>query len=432
MSYVGVGASVGFGFHIPYLIRTLADSLALAPLEALPLDIDESLWTWMASFSHWHNLKHAVDWWTTRSARRVNGHHLQASTLEVCLEVYRQQCEPEESIQSPSIQSSATDVFNAGLEQARCINCRISNVLLSDSIAKLQVAHSHAGKQKMILEAEAALARHKMAVAYMLAEQVIAKETKSRGQTILEEEQVALPVNTHSQWTFGKNLTEEEILEKWGHTARENVMYSKKKHHSGYYKRQPDGKLDPNRTYSPDPDLQSSFGGTYSDVAPSVTKKIPSDKFRFPEQFNSQQYRWTPPPSGQKIGPEHDDELRSLFGEPSYSKSHLREPNAVISSGTIKNTTASPNYRVGQPSNNDETSDDDTSDENLSDVPNAKDLRNLYTRIAANSACDENIISGADDGDVEDSDDDEDDDYDEDTENLPDPLALQAFTRNTA
>ena len=315
MSKIGIATCVGFGIAIPYLVRCLADSLALVNPEELPIHIDDKLWEWMGRWPYSHDQQHEMAWWTTKTAHRIEGYRLNDSTLAVCLERYRRDClEPDGGSEKSNSPSPIIDIPE-DLETERCVYCRVSKTMLADAAAKLQQAHVIANTHKTINEAEAEMGRRKMGTAYLLTEMVLSKETAAKGpQVELGVSLPAPPVNPHSQWAFGQTLTPKDILAKFGAKVHGKRGFTRGKHHSGYYKELPDGNFDDDAYFSDDPEHDLLDIGTFSTVAGSAKRIPPSTNNDIPSPLK-QKYRWT---SGTKKDAggtkEHSEAMERMFG----------------------------------------------------------------------------------------------------------------------
>ncbi len=122
MQYVGVACSVGMAVQLPLILRSLADSLAFVPASDLPIKIDKDFLSWMGSIPYAHIPEHAMNWWASKAARKLPGHYLQESTLELCLETYRR------THADVRLQITLTPPPQP-LPAARCVMCRELRVL---------------------------------------------------------------------------------------------------------------------------------------------------------------------------------------------------------------------------------------------------------------------------------------------------------------
>lgn len=315
MSRIGFATCIGFGVHIPYLIRSLADSLALVGPEDLPLPIADHMWTWLAAWPYPHDLVHEYDWWTTKSARRIENNFLQPSTVDLCLERYRQDC--ADGLDSASRDSPITPVQELplptpDLQRQRCIYCRVSKVMHSDAMGKISQTQVTAATEAVVMETVGELGRRKMARVYSLAEEIHMKEMASPNPPAegpISQQSGA----QQSQWAPGIELTHADIVKRMGRKVHERRGFAKGKHHSGYFVPLPEGKWRSDAECTTEAsivtDRDGYFRRTGTQVAvPSATSAV------LPAPFATDKYRFTPAPDGEEGEPSRHAELESLFG----------------------------------------------------------------------------------------------------------------------
>ncbi len=170
MQYVGVASSVGLPVQVPLMLRSLADSLAFVPESDLPIKIDKDFLAWMGSFPYVAIPEHGMNWWASKAARKLAGHHLQGSTLELCLEIYRQthaNVRPQITLTPPP----------KPLPAARCIMCRELRVLYIQAAESLINLRNTAAANRDRLVAYGEMGRRRMAAAYELGELTQMKES---------------------------------------------------------------------------------------------------------------------------------------------------------------------------------------------------------------------------------------------------------------
>ncbi len=170
MQYVGVATSVGLPVQVPLILRSLADSLAFIPASDLPIKIDKDFLSWMGSIPYVHIPEHGMNWWASKAARKIAGHHLQDSTLELCLEIYRQTHEnvrPRITLTPPP----------KPLPVARCVMCRELRVLYIQAAESLITLRNTAAANRDRLVAYGEMGRRRMAAAYELGELAQMKES---------------------------------------------------------------------------------------------------------------------------------------------------------------------------------------------------------------------------------------------------------------
>ena len=163
MQYVGVASSVGLPVEVPLILRSLADSLAFIPAAELPINIDKDFLSWMGSIPYAHIPEHGMNWWASKAARKLPGHHLQESTLELCLEIYRKthaNVRPQVKLTPPP----------KPLPTARCTSCREMRVLYIQAAESLISMRDTAAANRDIMLAHGEMGRRRMAAAYELME----------------------------------------------------------------------------------------------------------------------------------------------------------------------------------------------------------------------------------------------------------------------
>ena len=170
MQYVGVASSVALPLQVPLMLRSLADSLAFVPVSDLPINIDKDFLSWMGSIPYAHIPEHGMNWWASKAARKLPGHHLKASTLDLCLEIYRQthtNVRPRITLTPPA----------KPLPTARCTSCREMRVLYIQAAESLISMRDTAAANRDIMLAHGEMGRRRMAAAYELMELSQMKET---------------------------------------------------------------------------------------------------------------------------------------------------------------------------------------------------------------------------------------------------------------
>ncbi len=170
MQYVGVACSVGMAVQLPLILRSLADSLAFVPASDLPIKIDKDFLSWMGSIPYAHIPEHAMNWWASKAARKLPGHYLQESTLELCLETYRR------THADVRIRITLTPPAQP-LPAARCAICRELRVLYIQATESLISLRNTCAANSDNLIAYGEMGRRRMAAAYELAELAQMKET---------------------------------------------------------------------------------------------------------------------------------------------------------------------------------------------------------------------------------------------------------------
>ncbi len=219
MGYIGIAAAVGQIIDIPVVIRSLADSLALADHDTLPLDIGEQLLSYLATESSFdENHPNFVvssyynQWWTWR---RPPTHNAESNILgplnvDACLSHHRDSVNAAREraeikpITDAFITSGQATSFSAGVpDEHMCGTCKEARVTCADLIDKLRQAQAFAATMRSASMAEAELARREIAGAHLFGETVVLKESALPDQNTPQE----------SQWQFGASLTREDVLQ---------------------------------------------------------------------------------------------------------------------------------------------------------------------------------------------------------------------------
>ncbi len=112
----------------------------------------------------------AMNWWASKAARKLPGHYLQESTLELCLETYRR------THADVRLQITLTPPLQP-LPAARCAMCRELRVLYIQATESLIALRNTCAANRDNLIAYGEMGRRRMAAAYELAELAQMKET---------------------------------------------------------------------------------------------------------------------------------------------------------------------------------------------------------------------------------------------------------------
>lgn len=189
----------------------------------------------------------------------------------------------------------------------------------ADALQKIQEGQVTAATQKAVTDTEAEMARRRMGTAYLLAEFALSMEQAPPNAPLIMpgEPQPPVPVNTQSQWTFGLQVTLDDVLGKFGRKARDKRTFTRGRQHTGYYKPLPDGRWNENACHSEEPDVNSADAGGFSAIGKSSIRTIPSaPSDSLPAPFTTARFRYTPPPVEAEAGTSrHAAALETLFGK---------------------------------------------------------------------------------------------------------------------
>ncbi len=89
MKYLGVASAVGVPCDVPLVLRSLANSLAFLTPAEFPIPIDKDFLSWLGASFYVRIPEHAMDWWSSKAARKLQGHYLHEGTMDVCLDIFR-------------------------------------------------------------------------------------------------------------------------------------------------------------------------------------------------------------------------------------------------------------------------------------------------------------------------------------------------------
>ena len=311
MQYVGVASSVGLPVEVPLIVRSLADSLAFIPAGDLPIKIDKDFLAWMGSIPYAHIPEHGMNWWASKAARKLDGHLMQQSTLDLCLEIYRKthaNVRPRIKLTPPA----------KPLPAARCMTCQEIRVLYVQAAKSLISIKSTAATNRDIMIAHGEMGRRRMAAAYELMELSQMKETlippanmsivaaASSDSMHMAESSVAVDaahnqpavqeLNIESQWTFGPTLTAQEIIKRLGSISRRGRTWDMRsgKWHSGYFWALPVGKIDEDGYSTTDNSVAAPHASNFSQTSQAAEQEPPPTAYGFPDRFSSKHFRHTP------------------------------------------------------------------------------------------------------------------------------------------
>ena len=131
-----------------------------------------------------------MNWWSTKSARKINNHYLNDDSLAFCMETYRKQKPPKQYIKVPRVEE--------GLPQDRCSACREIRTVYVHTLEGLIKAWHMVTARKNTAEADALMGRRKMACAielYTLAnEKAVDNHSPNPANPAAPEDVATLPV----------------------------------------------------------------------------------------------------------------------------------------------------------------------------------------------------------------------------------------------
>ena len=300
MSWVGIGTTIGLVMDVPILLRSLADSLAEVNVNHLPLGFHPSL---VAALDDGvatecpSRLVHSYvcDWWRHDQEPGPGG-ILGMDTLDECLDSYRQYIPALVITDSSPAHSQPTN--EAGYE-ADCRSCIDLRALLHDMLDDARGMHGFISGCESSADAAVNANGRKAAGFQRLHELALLKELQGdsrtlssataskqktqcparpskqsavtrqkQSQLVAAQAQVeldrlkALPPTSH-KWTWGVDITEEEVLR-----SNERTKSKGKTHHSGYARSLDDGVYE--KEWSSTATLQTAVSPAYS-RPPTVT-----------------------------------------------------------------------------------------------------------------------------------------------------------------
>ena len=339
MSYIGIAAATGQVTDVPIVLRSLADSFATLPEDSLPCKISLGLLATLdigTDPDHHGRVVNAYEfsWWKSSRPPRTSAILCQG-TLEHCLRLHRTRLLKGTGSWSspvpllpitakplmPVISSTATD---AGADTAPdCRQCSAYKIVINDLLDDVRGLHELAAGLEVSHSNEWDLNMRRAAGFYMLHEKALQKETSGNSvdtgvgsslqvplsattptrlqsgigkrvtRTSERSRQVAeraaielermknLPPASH-KWTWGQDLTEEEVL---GITRVQYRRRANREPHSGYDTELPSGSPDifPGSSW---PTITTA-SGLYSDISSAAQAPPPQTQLGLDSYFKT-------------------------------------------------------------------------------------------------------------------------------------------------
>ena len=314
LSHIGVLTSIGQPVDIPIITRSLADSIALGPEDAILPTFENDFLATLDIGSHKTDdkcqvvRKYHLNWWSGRKPRNLdNVQILDSSTVNSCLDHYnRQRITPTSELDSLD-PSSSTDKSpqtaqldptagagadasvdaNAGAgtgynfgtsltgKSGACPKCDKYRQLLSDVLLDTLKFRNFASTMSTSSSNHLKRGLRKTSVFHILHTTAILKETA--GPAISQPAPPNLPQSSY-KWTWGETLTKEEVL-----SLCSSATKGGKDPHSGYVVSLPDGKVSGDDSNNP-PSLTSQ--GLFDTIPADASLDLPLTNLTFPAYFS--------------------------------------------------------------------------------------------------------------------------------------------------
>ncbi|KAF8157791.1 hypothetical protein BJ912DRAFT_1070078 [Pholiota molesta] len=316
MSYVGLATSIGLVVDVPFVVRSLGDSLGMLNEPSLPLVVEVGFIDTLAAGTNSEQFGRVVEsyvseWWA-EDKKPAESTILGPRTVNSHLDHYRNALAEQTDSKGNQLPALTVNPIPAvGLPSASpstsCPTCEPHRALATTLLAKLNTLKNLTSALVLSHKAHTEVDTRKALASFLLYEQVVRKEA----DTVIPMEVPAMTAPTetarasrairamardelnhlyftespspHYKWTSGEILTREEVL----HMARRDHVAGD----SGYNvsladERAPMG--DDSSTNSPGDNT-----GATEPVSPTITRPPPGTNYTLPALFNHQQ-DWKP------------------------------------------------------------------------------------------------------------------------------------------